>query len=72
MERRVNILTSNYRGKAPHKHCEVFTKFTSNSLGVLTTTFLANPAIYLTNFELLKIDAMPSRHNPNPVFEPLI
>lgn len=58
---RLEAFISIYRGKAPQKHCVVFTKFPSNSLGVLTTTFRANPAIYLTNFELLKIDAMPTK-----------
>lgn len=45
------------RGTAPHKHCEVFTNFPSKSLGQFTT-FLANPATYLTNFEDLKIEAI--------------
>lgn len=40
------------------KHCDVLTKFPSNSRGVLTTICRANPAIYRTNFEDLKIDAI--------------
>lgn len=47
-------------GIAPHKHCcdVLLTKFPSNSRGVLSTTFLVKPTIYLTNFEDLRIEAI--------------
>lgn len=48
-----------YLGTAPQKHCVVFTKLPSNSRGVFTTILRANPAMYLTNFDDRKIEAMP-------------
>lgn len=47
-------------GIAPHKHCGdvLLTKFPSKSRGVLSTTFLVKPTIYLTNLEDLRIEAI--------------
>lgn len=59
--RPVNTGYNTYRGSTPQIHCVVFTNWPSNSRGVLTTTFFANPAIYLTNFEDRKIEAMLTR-----------
>lgn len=36
----------------------MFTRLPSNSLGVFTTTLRAKPAIYLTNLEDLRIEAI--------------
>ena len=43
---------------APHRHCVVLTRLPSNSRGVFKTTFRAKPAIYRTNFEERRIEAM--------------